>query len=685
MSKQKIIILLAIILHISACTTNSKKMGELSSNPATDSEVATEDSFEEDLEENTENEASGTAAAEEEAIDADLAQAEASVSDLNDQELSDSSSDSVASTTSEPVETSIVSDSSNPANITAVDFLANENGGSIVITADRNLEYSTRINPEKKQFILEVKNSKLADKFKRPYNTKEFKGAIGFFQPYQSFGSNTARFVIQLESDLEPLVQQDANKLMIIASNNNLDNSLSNMNEQEMNAMAGGNENFEPAIDSQSATADSKALQSKSLEEFLQGNNKFYGRKINIEVKDWDIRDVFDFIAEQSGLNLILTEDVRGSVSLKLREIPWDQALVMVMQSKQLGYIRQGNILRIAPLATLKTETDTARELINSQDLLQALKVRIFPISYANATELESQISEFLTPNRGKVKADKRSNTLVVTDMPKVLDKIANLLKELDRQPPQVLIEAKIVEAQDTFKRTIGMNWSAQPDAISPKFNTNDSGIIGGGSETFINANVGALKGWGNLQATLSLLEQENILKVLSAPKVVALNNQASTIEQSVEEPIKQIAVDNGVQTTTTQFKKISLKLSVTPQITAEGGVLLNLDLTREFLGALNDNGDRPINSRVAKTSLIVENGDTAVIGGIYRNEDSMAENRVPFFGSIPFLGWLFKNKAVTKDKNELMMFVTPQILNADKAFTLEKNIEADDGKKTDI
>lgn len=558
------------------------------------------------------------------------------------------------------------------ANVTKLDFLANQSGGTIVITTDTPVTYSTRSNPESKQFIIEIPNANLPKKFQRPYNTNEFKGAIGLFQGYQNANGNVARFVVQMDQDGEPMVQQEGNSIMIIASGAVASSEdTSSMPAPEMSAEVETTTEVSSNVES-SNTSNEQAMSGKSIEDFLSGNTEFYGRKINIEVKDWEIRDVFDFIAEQSGLNIVLAEEVQGKISLKLREVPWDQALFVVMQSKQLGYKRQGNIVRVAPLASLRAETDAAKQVLDSQRLLQPMQVKIIPVSYAKARDLENQVKDFLTPARGKAKADERTNALVVTDIPEVVEKITELVKNLDTETPQVLIEAKIVEAKESFSRNIGVDWKTGNTITG---NNSGSGThVNAGLDTFIGS-VSFGKAGSNFLSTFSILEQEDMLKVLSSPRILGLNNVTSKIEQTSDIPIKKTDNVNGVLTDTTTYIPVSLILEVTPQITSQGSVIMGLKLTREFVGARETDG-RPIFKRKANTTVVVNNGETAVVGGIYQSDQRNLDEGIPFLSKIPVLGYLFKKESRENEKNELMMFVTPRIMNLEKAFANDNSEE---------
>lgn len=557
-----------------------------------------------------------------------------------------------------------------PVKITDLKFKSNDNGGTVVVQANKPLTYSTRSNPDLHQFIIEVENAILPDKLKRSLNTKDIKGAVGAIDAYQNPGSTTARFVIQMRDGMgEPMVQPEGNSLLIIAGGSSGGGSSSQQvadadTEQSTNAAG---EDF--------GEGNNRILPSASLTEFLVGNTRFYGKKISIETSNMDIRDALNFITDESGVNMVIAEEVRGNISLKLRQVPWDQALVMIMRTKKLGYTRQGNVLRIAPLVDLKTEEEDATKMALARRNVEPLKVRMFPVSYAKVDELEKKIKDFLG-ERGKVVGDTRTNALVVTDIEENLERAAKLIKSLDVQPAQVLIEGKIVEATESFTRKVGVSWGATgvpmslgngargPVNMTPSFSVNPG--AGTGGQFNFGLNVGTLDIFGNITAALALSETESQVKVISSPRILAMSNEQADINQTTEVPVRQVTVNGNTTQETFQFKPLALKLAVTPQVTADGSVIMKVGVMRQFKGADQGSGTSvsfPVNSREANTRVLVKNGQTAVIGGIYQSDATDGDVGVPWFRELPVLGHLFKTNSVDKQKLELLIFLTPRIM----------------------
>ncbi len=577
-----------------------------------------------------------------------------------------------------------------PVEITGVKFQANDAGGTVVVEANGPVAYTTRTNPDLKQFVVEVENAHLPSKLKRSLNTKDIRGAIGTVDAYQNAGSTTARFVIQMRDGVaNPTVQAEGNSLLIVsggaaaapeptqASNEPAASNgaaAASAAESTSTTAAAGDTQYLNSSDPNVNMSDDKILASQNLSDFMAGNTKFYGKKISIETSNMDVREALKFLTEESGVNMVISDEVKGNLSLKLRQVPWDQALVVIMKARKLGYTRQGNVLRIAPLTDLRQEEDDAAKLALAHKAIEPMKVRMFPISYAKVDELEKKIKDFLS-EKGKVIGDPRTNALVVTDQEDVLSRVAKLVANLDVQPPQVLIEGKIVEAKDSFMRSVGVNWGSTgapvnlgsgkrgPVNMTPSFSTSPS--VAGTGNFNLGLNIGTLDFLGNLTASLALSERDEQVKVISSPRIMTLSNEQASISQTTELPLKTVTVTNGTTQETYQFKPVTLKLDVTPQITSDSSVIMKIEVDRQFAGAVVSTSTEavPINSREAKTRVLVKNGQTAVIGGIYQSDATDFEVGIPWAKDLPIVGSLFRTTTKTKEKIELVIFLTPRIM----------------------
>ena len=555
--------------------------------------------------------------------------------------------------------------------ITDIRFMSNSNGGTLVVESSGPVSYTARMSGPS-QYIIEVENVELASRLKSASLLRNLSGSFGRVGASQDPGSTTAKIIVQLANTNggEPIVQAEGNTLVVVPPAPPVVVQAPRLDPVT------SEEPYNPSIGSEKPREG--ALAARTLDEFLSGNQRFYGKPLSIQVRDADVRDVINFIADDSGANLVISEDVSGKISLKLRKIPWDQALVTIMRTKKLGYIRQGNVLRITTLKELQEEADASAKIIESQKAISPTVVKVYPVSFANLDELAKNIKVFLTPNTGNVLIDNRTSTIVVTDKEAVMDRVAKLIKTMDVAPTQVMIEGKIVEALETFSSFMGINWGMTG---ASKTLANKGGLEGGPIDFSPNArfggtldtkgfvaglSVGTLDILGDLSATLALAEQDAIAHVISSPRISVLNREKADIIQSGETISKgAIVTASGAQNVVTR-DKLELKLSVTPQITADGSVIMEVDVVRQFAGAVADTDTqaRPINTRSAKTKVMVRNAQTAVIGGIFQSDETNVEDGVPGLKDVPVLGWLFKTKAKNRIKNELLLFLTPRILS---------------------
>lgn len=547
--------------------------------------------------------------------------------------------------------------------IKSIQYKANDTGGAILIQADGPINFITRNNPDTQQLVVEIPGAVLPDRLKRPFNMRDIKGAFGSMDPYQEKGSNVARFVVQVRpNSSDPFVTVEGDTLLIVADKSQV-STLTNTSVGAAKTVEGNLQN--PSAD--------RVLTSRTLQEFLTDNSKFYGKRISIETNSMGVRDALRFISEEGGVNMIIADNVTGNVSLKLRDIPWDQAFVIIMKSKDLGYIRQGNVLRIATLADLRREEDATIKLATDRIRIEPLVVKVFPINYAKVEDLATRVKEFLT-DRGKVVGDGRTNAIVVTDIQQSLDRVEQLIQNLDTQPPQVLIEGRIIEATDSFQRQIGINWGFSGNQVKVgKSRDGDVNIrpqlqISNGNNLSNNLGftMGTLDIFGQLSANLTLAEVENKIRILSSPRIVTLSNEKAVINQTIKRPYRTIVTTQNTTTETITFQNLELVLDVTPQITSDASVIMNIKVKRDLVGeAVVVGGERSIESREATTKVMVKNGQTSVIGGVYQNDSNDSVAGVPWLKDIPVLGSLFKFKDTTNRRTELMIFLTPRIVAA--------------------
>jgi type IV pilus assembly protein PilQ len=427
----------------------------------------------------------------------------------------------------------------------------------------------------------------------------------------------------------------------------------------------------------------------------LIDGKEYSGRRISLDFKEVDIADVLRLIAEVSDLNVIAGDEVKGKVTIRLVDVPWDQALDIILLTKGLGFMRIGNVLRIAPTDVISQEEEARLQERRAKERLEDLVVKLQPVNYADAQDISVMVRELLT-ERGTVNVDKRTNTLVLKDIPSVIDEATALIKAIDTQTPQVMIEAKIVEAKLKFSREFGSVWSigAQPlsdawDDASPlrqdlgsSFARLRPSLLDGAAGAtngvgFANpittlptalANIGAylLDEKINLDLQLQAAEVNGDGKVISSPRVVTMDNSKAKIEQGVSIPFQTF--ENG--DAQLEFVDAVLKLDVTPHITANKAIIMKVKVTRN---APDDSvftltGSPAIAKNEVDTETLVKDGQTLVLGGIYTMNKSQRQSRVPYLHRIPILGSAFRNNEVSDDRQELLIFVTPRVVQSDQS-----------------
>jgi len=429
------------------------------------------------------------------------------------------------------------------------------------------------------------------------------------------------------------------------------------------------------AVAQEEGGADEKGGAINMEEEQVQ----YTGKKINLDFKEVDILDILRLMSDISKLNIIAGDDVKGTVTVRLVDIPWDEALDVILKSKSLGKERFGNIIRVATIRTMQREKEEELAKKNAQKKLEPVKVRLVPVNYAMADKLVPQIKELLT-DRGTVSYDQRTNVLIVKDVEEILDKSEQLVDYLDTQTPQVLIEARIVEATSTAALGLGIEWGSHhtyTDANGHPTNAIFPYNLGVGANVavpgpadptgtlgFMFGSVGMIN---DLNLTLNVMESDGKIKIVSSPKVATLDNKEAMIQQGTSIPITTRGTGGDV---TTKYVDASLILKTTPHITADGSILLNIEINKSEPDWSNSNylGEPSIIKKEAKTEILIKSGDTVVIGGVYTNLTSKTKRQVPLLGRIPVLGWLFKSEESRVERSELLIFLTPRIMNKVKS-----------------
>ncbi|OGW63759.1 MAG: hypothetical protein A2638_04545 [Nitrospirae bacterium RIFCSPHIGHO2_01_FULL_66_17] len=412
------------------------------------------------------------------------------------------------------------------------------------------------------------------------------------------------------------------------------------------------------------------------------GAEGYTGRKISLDFQDAEVSNILRLIADVSGLNMVVGEEVKGKVTLKLFNVPWDQALDIVLKSRGLGQMREGNIIRIDSNANIAKQQDEAAKAKEAQVKAEDLKTLIIPINYAKAADLSTTLKKNLS-SRGDLTVNEATNSLIAKDVPQNIADIQQLIKLLDLPTPQVLIETRIVQANTNFARDLGIQWGASGKdtfganqlalnagpgtgdlvgAQVPNFAVNLPASGGAGSIGNVGFTLGRLTGLNpfNLDVRLSAGEASGETKIISSPRIVTLDNREAVIQQGDSIPFETVS-NSGTQT---QFIDATLNLTVTPHITPNGSVIMKIKATKNAIGDFRSRLGAPsISKREATTEVMVQDGETTVIGGIFENTKSESETGVPWLAKIPGLGWLFKRQSVSDQNRELLIFITPTIV----------------------
>lgn len=428
---------------------------------------------------------------------------------------------------------------------------------------------------------------------------------------------------------------------------------------------------------------DTKGKEPETLQETLT-EGRYTGRKISLDFQDTDIVPIFRLLADISGYNVVLNQDVKGKLTMKLINVPWDQALDLILKDFSLGKVVEGNIIRIAPLSVFAKESEDKVKARDAEVKAEPLETRVFPINYADVSVVETTIknSKMLTA-RGSLSVDKRTSSMVIKDAASVFPQVETLLTTLDRPIPQVMIEARIVEINTTDTSDLGIQWGLNLSAKNTLSAIGGNTGLGKGSFTggnylvdFPSGSSGTGSGSGfnfgilnpartlGLDLQISALEKIGKSRIVSNPRIVTTDNIEAMIMQGTSEPFPQIDATSGQISTV--YKDVALTTKVTPHITPSGSINMIITVRKEdIIGSVKIGGsDVPRTSKIeGNTNVLVQNGETIVIGGVYKKTESKSSAGIPGLMKIPLLGELFKSKVDKYDTAELLIFITPRII----------------------
>jgi type IV pilus assembly protein PilQ len=531
-----------------------------------------------------------------------------------------------------------------------------------------------------------IKRASIRQQHRRTIDPSVFPTSVRLVTPYtiRKNGVDEVRFAVELKESQPYELRQEKDALLLIIDNGRFTEPLPSGVEQRV--ISG----YVPAEPMRRSALEAPAKHQSSYDGAdvvtmpmemepdtitIQRKKEYVGKKISLVFDDADIRNILQLIGEVSDLNIIVGDEVKGTVTLRLIDVPWDQALDLVLEIRELGKLQEGNVLRILPLTKIRQMQQEQFAAARAKEKLEDLVTDLIPVSY---TDVESLVeaSEKRLSDRGKVIGDVRDKKLIVTDIPSVVADIKQLVRLLDTPVRQVLIEARIVEASATFSRDLGVNWG-----ISYQHNPgsdiegNEASVGMGGTLIGIPISPGEVSSglvsgmtFGQvgvdrtvLDLRLAALEQSGHGKIISTPRVSTLNGQEAEVAQGTEIPY----LSTSEEGTKTEFKKAELSLKVTPEINPDGSVILEIEAKNDSRGANTGLAEAPaIDTKRATTKVLVKDGETTVIGGIFIQDKSESESGVPWLMNVPIIGNLFKSKSVSEERRELLVFITPRILD---------------------
>lgn len=576
------------------------------------------------------------------------------------------------------------------AMITLVDFRKLNDNGHLTILRSKKTDLSVVESSDGKTLMIDLKNATLDNDLKRTLDATKLKTPVITISSYQESEApnKLVRLIVKLA---------DKTKYDVLESDTSVSVDFASASQV-----------------SETTDTQAKGIESNSGDETSDDskNKVFSGTKIDIDMVDANITDIFRLIAEVSNFNIIASDDVKGTITLRLKSVPWDQAFDIILKSKNLGISRIGNVIRVAPLDILRKEKEALLASKKAQEKMEPLEIRFVPVNFSTASELESHVKGVLT-DRGSVSSEKRTNTLIIKDVKKGIADAESVIKNLDNAIPQVQIEARIVEAQSSFSRDLGIQWGIDANLNSDSSSKQVFGSSSQNGQTpatpnaqygvttdTLSANNTVKSQWPfqagatnyavNLPAAstlgalgfvvgrsgtnpfildlrLSAGEKAGRLKTISRPRVTTLDNKEAKIQQGESIPFETTSSTG----TSVSFIDANLSLTVTPHITPDGSVLMMIKASRNSIGTFRTSSGVPsINKKEASTEVLVLDGETTVIGGIIISETNDAESGIPYLKEIPLIGWIFKNKSIMDNQTELLIFITPTIIKEPAAPT---------------
>lgn len=566
------------------------------------------------------------------------------------------------------------------ASVNRIDFLTEDAGKSVVIVETTHpVQFDIRRTADK-HIELKLLDTVLPAYRRRPLITSRFESAVDRILPVQASDKNEALFGIDLREAVPYQIEQngpvisvrfEASSIMPLRPGQKMAMDL------PVGWQGGGVADTTAVNDNRKNTASAASEPEPSRRpKYTSQEKKIYtGEKIALDFYDTDIKNVFRILNSVSGKNFAIDKDVSGKVTMSLEKpVPWDQVLDLILRMNQLGTVEEGDIIRIATLGTLKKEEDLRRAKMESerksreqQKALEPLITEYISINYSNANkDVRPHLEKLVTSGRGSISVDERTNQIIMTDTAEKIDKAWEIVRKIDQVTPQVIIEARIVEVSEDFSKDLGIAWSSTIGPTGPndfKFDTAFNYPVA--SDSTIGFELSSIKGTPFvLNAQLTAAETEGEAEVISSPKIITLDNTQATISQGLEVAYLERDDSGG---SSVKFKKVDLKLEVTPHVTPDNRIDMQIAIQKNDVESISADGVPVLSTNDAETELLIDDGDTIVIGGVVKTTKSRGKNGLPVLADIPMLGALFKSTSDATSKNELLIFITPRIVRLEQ------------------
>ncbi|PIE62180.1 MAG: pilus assembly protein PilQ [Desulfobacter postgatei] len=563
------------------------------------------------------------------------------------------------------------------AHLTHIEFDNNQLGQSdIQILTDHPVRYET-IQDANDSFSLILYNTIVPLRHQRPLKTRYFNSAVEQVMPRPNPANPNDTLVdIKVRENVPFQVVQTTKGIHMTFEASTV--SAPEFDKAKINLGAGQKPHagFKEQDQGQSKAQEKNVFQNQ--DPLLNPSSvRYTGEKIKLDFYETDIKNVFRILKSVSGRNFAIDRDVEGTVTLSLQDpVPWDQLLDLVLKMNSLGKKMEGNVIRIATTDTLAREENERQEAIAARQkseeqkkALEPLFTEYIPVNYSDAkADVEPHVSQILTPDRGKISVDTRTNMLIITDTRAKIDQANELIYRLDKVTPQIMIEAKVVEVTKDFSRSFGINWnlsnasdvtSGFVDDYSVSVNRSTVGISGDFSFFGL---LGSSR--SALNAQLEASEAQGEVRIVSSPRILTLDNKKAMIKQGQEYAYLERDDSGG---SSVAYKDIDLLLEVTPHVTPDNRISMTVRLTKNDVASISSDGVPTLATNEAETELLVNNNDTVVIGGVVKTTQSQDSDGIPFLAGIPGLGYLFGSKAKSDDRNELLIFLTPSIVQLEQ------------------